>query len=193
MTDGPVLCTIAASTVDQSHTSLTLIGQGAEPYGQSLNNNLVHLISNFADTTSPVNPLVGQIWYSTAFQFFNVWNGTAWIPLRPDTPPNNAGIATVLLGTSPSIIGLLSDGALIATVCDQAIAQIGLRAHLYSAKFLIRFLLVFLMVLTQALRLHLPLKLSPSDNSDALVTSKWVNQQISTIPVGPTGPAGPAG
>jgi hypothetical protein len=47
------------------HTSLNLYGQGALTYGEGINEDLLHLLENFASPTAPVNPTVGQLWYDT--------------------------------------------------------------------------------------------------------------------------------
>ncbi len=45
-------------------TSLTLPGQGKTDYGQFFDENLLHLLENFASLDSPSNPTTGQLWYN---------------------------------------------------------------------------------------------------------------------------------
>ena len=64
-TNGSNLTAIADGTIDTTSTSLTLIGKNFPTYGQLLNQNLVSMLENWARSTSPSNPMVGQIWYDS--------------------------------------------------------------------------------------------------------------------------------
>jgi hypothetical protein len=64
-TDGSILLTLGDGKVDKVTTSLSLIGKNVNSYGEYLNNNLVRLLENFANTESPNSPIVGQLWYDT--------------------------------------------------------------------------------------------------------------------------------
>ena len=63
-TNGTVLLTLTDGSVDTS-TSLTLIGKNHSSYGQSLNENFVQLLENFANTAGPSAPLAGQLWFDS--------------------------------------------------------------------------------------------------------------------------------
>ncbi len=76
-TDGTVLATIADGTLDTS-TSLQLIGKNYAGYGEILNENTVKLLENFANSSSPTNPLTGQMYYNTTSAQVEVYNGTAF-------------------------------------------------------------------------------------------------------------------
>ena len=69
---------LSDGTYDQTYTSLTLIGRELPNYGQFLNENLVYLTENFAGTSSPSHPLVGQLWWDTADNVLKVYSGTSW-------------------------------------------------------------------------------------------------------------------
>jgi hypothetical protein len=71
-----LLTTIPDGEKNTTSTSLTLAGRNFPGYGQFLNENQVYLLENFAGTTSPVNPIKGQLWYNTATGVINVYNGT---------------------------------------------------------------------------------------------------------------------
>lgn len=62
-TDGTTLLTLGDGKIDQLTTSLTLIGKNVNSYGEYLNNNLIRLLENFANTIEPNSPVVGQLWY----------------------------------------------------------------------------------------------------------------------------------
>jgi hypothetical protein len=63
--DGTVLTTIADGTINTTSTSLGLPGRNFAGYGQYIDTNMVWLTENFADTTPPLNPLRGQLWFNT--------------------------------------------------------------------------------------------------------------------------------
>lgn len=74
--DGSSLVLLPDSTVDQVTTSLTLIGKNFNGYGEHYNNNLIKLLSNFANNaaTPPRNPLKGQLWYDTTTKKLKVYD-----------------------------------------------------------------------------------------------------------------------
>jgi len=77
-TDGTKLLSLADGTIDQSATSLTLIGKNYTGFGQEYNNNLVKLLANSANTSGnpPRSPLVGQLWYDTTGKRVKVFDGS---------------------------------------------------------------------------------------------------------------------
>jgi hypothetical protein len=77
LSDGSILTTIEDGTVDTT-TSLTLIGRNYSGYGQYIADDLVYLLENFAKSSSPVNPIVGQLWWNTDTQTMQVYDGTSW-------------------------------------------------------------------------------------------------------------------
>jgi hypothetical protein len=88
--NGTSLTTIADGDTNTSSTSLTLIGRNVATYGEALNNNLVHLLENYANSTAPSNPINGQLWYDTSnnqLKFFNGgWNGISTLTKSATTP-----------------------------------------------------------------------------------------------------------
>lgn len=84
LTNGTVLTTIADGTVNDSSTSLTLIGKNYSGYGTYLNDNLVHLLENASSDTAPTTPLTGQLWWDTAGNL-KVYTGSAFKPLAAIT------------------------------------------------------------------------------------------------------------
>lgn len=75
--DGTTLLTLADNAIDQSSTSLTLVGKNWSGYGEFLNNNLVRLLSNSASISArpPRSPLLGQLWYDTTVKRVKVYDG----------------------------------------------------------------------------------------------------------------------
>lgn len=76
--DGTVLVEIPDSTLDQTTTDLTLIGKNSSNYGEFYNENLVHLLENFANSTQPSTPLVGQLWFDLTDNRLKVYDGTTF-------------------------------------------------------------------------------------------------------------------
>ena len=57
---------LADGTIDTSATSLALVGKNYPGYGVFLNENFIHLLENFANSSAPAHALPGQIWYDSA-------------------------------------------------------------------------------------------------------------------------------
>lgn len=94
--DGTVLVELTDGLADSNSTSLTLIGRNLSNFGQQQNQNFVRLIENFSKSTSPSNPLKGQIWYDSTNGIMKVFQGIAWQPLAAinfsaTTPTNVLG------------------------------------------------------------------------------------------------------
>jgi cytoskeletal protein CcmA (bactofilin family) len=96
-TDGTVLTTIADGAVDTSSTNIALIGRLYRNYGELINENMVKLLENFASTSSPSTPIIGQIWYDKAAETIKVYRDTGFVPLArinsSSAEPSNPGTA----------------------------------------------------------------------------------------------------
>ena len=57
-------------------TSLKFPGRFVAGYGQSIAENFLHLLENFASDSEPSSPQIGQLWYDTASGFLRVHSGT---------------------------------------------------------------------------------------------------------------------
>lgn len=75
LTNGTSLATIADGTIDSTSTSITLVGKNFPTYGQLLNQDLVSMLENFSNSTSPTSPLIGQIWYDSANNVLKFYRG----------------------------------------------------------------------------------------------------------------------
>lgn len=75
-TDGTTLLLLADGIANKTATSLTLIGKNYNGFGEQLNNNLIKLLANSANTsdTPPSNPLMGQLWYNTTTKRLMVYD-----------------------------------------------------------------------------------------------------------------------
>jgi hypothetical protein len=76
-TDGTTLLLLADNTVDQSATSLSLVGKNVNAYGQYINNNFVKVLANSASSAGspPRSPLTGQLWFDTSSRRLKVYDG----------------------------------------------------------------------------------------------------------------------
>ena len=78
--------TIADSVLDTTHSSLTLTGNSAVNWGLPLQQNIMHLLENFASRGSePLHPTTGQSWYNSTTNRLNirldaadVMHGSVW-------------------------------------------------------------------------------------------------------------------
>jgi len=66
LTNGTILTTIADGTVNNTASSITLIGKNYAGYGTFLNTDMVHILENFASISAPTSPLTGQLWWDSA-------------------------------------------------------------------------------------------------------------------------------
>jgi hypothetical protein len=74
-TNGSQLAIVDDGSIDIDATDLSLLGKNYSGYGQAVNQNFVKLLENFANTTAPLNPTTGQIWYDTATKKVKFYNG----------------------------------------------------------------------------------------------------------------------
>lgn len=84
-TDGSILTEITDGSIDQIATDLTLIGKSASAYGEYINENLVHLLENFANTSQPKHPIQGQLWYDTVEGRLKVYDNQTGFKLTGGT------------------------------------------------------------------------------------------------------------
>jgi hypothetical protein len=95
-TDGTILATVADGQIDDLTTDLTLIGKNYSGFGESLNENFIKLLENFADTAEPENPVRGQIWFDTSELKLKVYTGISFQPVSSAT----------ISSTQPSTLGV---------------------------------------------------------------------------------------
>jgi hypothetical protein len=97
--DGTAI-TILDGTKDTTSTSLTLFGRLAQNYGDQTNENFLHLLENFALTTSPANPIAGQLWYDTGLDNIKVYTGSNWIIVGSNIQGNVALTGNLFVGAN---------------------------------------------------------------------------------------------
>ena len=80
-TDGTLLATVADGQIDNLSTDITLIGKNYSGFGESLNENFIKLLENFAGTARPINPIRGQVWFDTSESKLKVYTGIQFVPV----------------------------------------------------------------------------------------------------------------
>jgi microcystin-dependent protein len=72
--------TVEDNTIN-TETSLGLPGRDVQSYGETVNENFLHLLENFANNDSPSNPIEGQLWYdtTTGIDQLKIYDGTNWV------------------------------------------------------------------------------------------------------------------
>lgn len=92
--ESPIVVNV--NSLNQTSVDIALFGQSETEYGQLFDENLLHLLENFAcleSATNPgnpdltqatpyslSNPNIGQSWYNLSKNKIYLWNGTVWVP-----------------------------------------------------------------------------------------------------------------
>ena len=84
-TDGTIVATVADGQIDNLSTDLTLIGKNYSGFGEAFNENLIKLLENFSNTTSPLNPIKGQLWFDASESKLKIYNGFDFVPVSSAT------------------------------------------------------------------------------------------------------------
>jgi hypothetical protein len=93
LTDGSQLTVVNDGTINTTF-SMVLVGKNYAGYGEFLNENVVHLLENGANTTPPGSPLTGQLWWDKSASLLKVYDGTIFKTISAATasstqPTNN--------------------------------------------------------------------------------------------------------
>jgi hypothetical protein len=90
LTNGTQKASVADGTIDTAATDITLVGKNFTGYGEILNENYVHMLENFANTTAPTAPLTGQLWWNTDIGTLTVYDGSQFKAVSSSTVSINA-------------------------------------------------------------------------------------------------------
>jgi hypothetical protein len=115
---GQIVAVVGDGTVNTTATNIALIGRAVTNYGEYQNENYVYLLENFANSTAPTLPVLGQLWYNSSTDEISVYNSlNNWSTLAsqdyvqaqkispvftgvPTAPTAAAGTSTTQLATT---------------------------------------------------------------------------------------------
>ena len=124
---GNIIAVIPDGSTNTSATSLSLIGQGVTNYGTAENENLVYLLENFANSTAPTTPILGQLWYNSgtdvlySYSSANMWvilSSQAYVDAQkispafsgiPTAPTAANGVSTTQIATTAYVQNQLAE------------------------------------------------------------------------------------
>ena len=115
---GNIVAVVDDGTVNTTATDVALVGRAVVNYGEYQNENYVYLLENFADSSAPTQPILGQLWYNSATDTISAYSTTnTWAALAsqnyvdaqkispaftgvPTAPTASVGTATTQLATT---------------------------------------------------------------------------------------------
>lgn len=77
-TDGDLLVELVDGEIDTVTTDISLIGRNYRGFGEAINENLIHMLENFAGPSAPGAPLTGQLWYDNNERRLKVYDGNTF-------------------------------------------------------------------------------------------------------------------
>lgn len=73
--NGTLLISVEDQTINTTATDIRLVGRNYAGYGEIQNENFLHLLENFANSSPPARPIFGQIWYDTVNKKLKFYDG----------------------------------------------------------------------------------------------------------------------
>jgi len=96
---GKATFNIEPGQINNTLHSIVLYGEFAPAWGEGNNENLLHLLENFAGPIEPSYATEGQLWFDNVEGILKLYNGVAW--------EVSTGIAADAVAPSPAITGQL--------------------------------------------------------------------------------------
>lgn len=91
-------------------TSIAFVGKNFPGYSKYIGENFLHMLENFAKSTAPTNPVIGQLWYDTNTianppqPQLKVYDGVAWVAAgnvkKSTVAPSSAAIGDLWVDTA---------------------------------------------------------------------------------------------
>ena len=75
--NGQFFVSVEDGTIDTS-SDLRFVGKNYAGYGEVQNENFLHLMENFSNTTAPPKQVTGQIWFDSANKKLKFYDGVKW-------------------------------------------------------------------------------------------------------------------
>lgn len=88
-TDGTIFATVQDGTIDNSTSSLVMVGKNYAGWGEALDENFVKLLESHSNPTAPTTPHKGQLWFNSSLGILTVYDGNAFKPLAASTPTDS--------------------------------------------------------------------------------------------------------
>lgn len=74
--NGTFLVSVDDQTINSTATDLRFVGRNYSGYGEIENENFLHLLENFANSSAPPRAITGQIWYDTTTKKLKIFDGS---------------------------------------------------------------------------------------------------------------------
>ena len=119
---GNIVAVVDDGTVNTTATDLALIGRAVINYGEYQNENYVYLLENFADSSAPLQPILGQLWYNSATDTISAYStANTWTALASQTYVDAQKISPAFTGvpTAPTASDLTNTTQLATTAFVQ--------------------------------------------------------------------------
>ena len=117
-TRGNVVAIVADGTVNTTATDLALVGRALTDYGTYENENYVYLLENFANSTEPLQPILGQLWYNSTTDVISSYStANAWVALASQDYVQAQKISPAFTGvpTAPTAVAGTSNTQIATT------------------------------------------------------------------------------
>lgn len=76
--NGTTLVDLDDGVVDNVSSSIKFVGRNVVNYGEIQNENFLHLLENFSNSSAPSLPLSGQLWFDTNSTTLRLYDGSFW-------------------------------------------------------------------------------------------------------------------
>jgi hypothetical protein len=114
--NGTFLTNVPDGTIDNT-TDLRFVGKNYAGYGEVQNENFLHLLENFANTTPPPKRITGQIWYDSGKKRLRYFDGTIFKAAGgaeiSDTPPPGLQTGELWFNTSTNQLNCWTGSAFV--------------------------------------------------------------------------------
>ena len=84
--------------VINTQTDISFVGKGYAGYGETIAENFLHLLENFANTSAPSKPITGQLWWDATNDMLPVYNVAAFQTAGGSAPYQSIALANFAAG-----------------------------------------------------------------------------------------------
>jgi len=108
--------TVNDGTVNTT-TDIGLVGKNYFGYGETIAENFLHLLENFANGTAPSNPTEGQLWLNNSSGVLSYYHNSAWVGLSSASQVSSVEI-TDTSATTQTVTLFSDQGNAVAVVSN---------------------------------------------------------------------------